>query len=343
MTAPLSFPGAALSDVPALSGLPLYALIDPLLGEPQACDADPESLIRAKTYGDLAALRSSGWRRDVWLADDPEPVVDAVGLPYLVRLSGKGDPKFLELIQAAQTQAELAREQSPRIFSFGAFIESDSDPNLLMQRLQRMWSFRVPRPAQYIRLADPSVFEAFMHWLPVDQMRRWLGPIAAWHIYTRQGAWAACLGAAAEQFIDEPEAYQRTQRLRRIEALPGYLPDGIGHLPDLMLMSAVIRTLNEMERLNEGSALRDSASLHEAAWQAVRRARTLGLHDKADLAAYAWRALSVPGFEGQLSASDTSSVKRQTALAVRQAISQAGTLERRLSAIEINQTENETP
>ncbi|AKJ30328.1 DUF4123 domain-containing protein [Caldimonas brevitalea] len=272
------------TPLPVLQGLPLYALIDPFLGEPHLLAGASTS---ATDLDDLQAARRSAWKRAVWVARDPSPRVEADRMPYVVQLEGADDPLVELLVQGAAMEAQQASETSIGKLGIGALIETPLDGQRLMQRIEQMTTVMVRGRPRYLRLADPRVFELLVHLLSARHLAEWLGPVGRWHLRLRNGTWGCCLGLADDAFLStEAELYGRRQRVEELLTKPARLLLSVEQEARLLDGEAVSLTLAVLQR--ELADVPDHA--HEAAWTACEQAAAVGLTDLNDRVSYAWRA-----------------------------------------------------
>ena len=277
------------SNLPALSGKPLYALIDPYFREPQPIDIDTAEVT---SFDELQSVRAAGWGRDVWVPRSEAPLIDPLQLPYLVALDSAGDPWCSQLAQLAAEEAAEALQSGTAAFTTGTFIESDLAAERLMQRIESMWRQPVNGETRYLRIADPRGFEMLSQLIPEAELRHWLGPIHGWHVRARSGRWMRLAGFANDDRIDsEADFYRRGQRLEQAAALSPRLAMNPARVRRLQQGQIVARVLNQ---LPHNAAV--PAGAHEAAWTAIEEASRLGLADADDLVAYACRSLANTGF-----------------------------------------------
>ena len=309
------------SAVPSLCGLPLYALIDPMQGEP-ALIGQPSG--KPADYDALAQLRAQAWQRAVWISRDQRPLIDPMKLPYIVALDGASDPLMSEIVQAAQQEAEQALDSGTARFTIGALIETALPAGALLERLEGMWTVAPLSERRYARIAERRCFEMLAHLLSAEELQQWLGPIARWHVLARSGVWVAHIGAADDTLIDSEEGWlTRASRLGQLRELRARLPRSHEHVQHMQLAEAHSLALTTLQH-KQLPAHRWSEA-HRLAWDALLHARReLRLQADADLAAYAWRAVLEPH-----------RLKESTAVqAVNDARSAPGSLEAALTAVE---------
>lgn len=202
-------------EKPQLSGLPLYAVVDPYFGEPPALDIEIQ---QAQSFEALAALRKTGWQgHEVTVASGSNPVINPRQLPYLVALDGANDPLLAKLLEAAASEYTEAIENDKGVLRIGALIETAIEPDRLMVRLQRMWCVKLGSQHRYLRIADPRVFEMLQVLFDEKELQYWLGPIACWHFQGRGSLWQKFDGAASESLIEREEGfYRRAQKKTNI-------------------------------------------------------------------------------------------------------------------------------
>jgi len=139
-------------------GLPVWLLIDPLLGEPlalEAAGAEPDAAA-------LQRLREAQWQRSVLVAALPEDFgIAPAQLPYLVGLHGADDPWLRHSLQWAQDEWAQAWEdglqgQGRAAMRVGGWLQTAGDGQALVQQLSQAMLLRTrpPQAARYLRLAD---------------------------------------------------------------------------------------------------------------------------------------------------------------------------------------------
>jgi hypothetical protein len=146
--------------------VPIYVLIDPLLGEPL-----PELAEAVSECTDLEALnnaRSSAWESEVFaLALDETIELEVHRHPYLVSVPDLG---AIALTNSARIAFEerawaLASGQAP--YRIGGWLQSACDPAILCAEIARLCRLHtecsVARPARYLRMADRRVLAMLRH------------------------------------------------------------------------------------------------------------------------------------------------------------------------------------
>lgn len=280
--------GVISTPRPALRGLPLYALIDPYLGEyPDHAQGASE----CATFESLRGLRVRAWRdMEVYLAENDDPVADVHRLPYIVDLRDADDSFIDELIAAAAAEHRSALEGEVPRYRIGAFIETWMAPQDLMLRLQKMWRYPPHlHDFHYLRIADRRVFEALTHLFEPAAIARWLGPIACWHILGRDLGWRCIEGDAERWYTDSGLGWRRTVDAGRALDDASLIVSAQQHwrLYDLEAVSRALLDWQAAGRAIDGD-------IFEKAWRGAREAERLGLRDAEDKAAFAFQWIRDP-------------------------------------------------
>lgn len=310
------------SIVPLLSDLPVYALVDPFFREPLLADVNTNGV---DSFEKLRTAREDGWDREVAVAMGADPLIDPLRLPYIVTLKGADDPLLPSLIEQAQVEAREALEADVGVFTLGSLIQTELTPQALITRLESMWTFQVQGADRYLRLADPRVFEMLAHLCSANDLRNYLGPIARWHVRTRNGVWAAFAGKADELETAAEEAqFRRAAFLAECAGISPRLPS---HqlAPKLLHSEAISRSLTRLQRAFADSDSRITSDTYQAAWQARANAQAAGLQHIDDVVAYIWHSLVDPGIFKSPPALHALAASRKM----------AGTLEQNLSMLDL--------
>lgn len=168
--------------------LPIFVLVDPMLGEP---------LTFATSAADhTTAARAAVWQRDI----TPVPLDASVSLPahqhpYLVALSGPDDPlleETVELAQCERTEAQIngldGHGGGPH--RIGGWLQTSMHVEQLAIQLSSM--FRVNTSAftsaRYMRQVDRRVLSLLRHVVGEERVRAQLGRLNSWTYVDVKGA-----------------------------------------------------------------------------------------------------------------------------------------------------------
>jgi len=156
---------ASASDLSASMdvALPIFVLVDPMLGEP---------LYRVAEVGEgTTATREAGWQRNITPVQlDPSVSLPPHQHPYLVALSGPDDPLLAETMELAQEERLEAQKNGldgdgGGAHRIGGWIQSSLHADQLAERLSSM--FRVNTTAftkaRYMRQVDRRVLSLLRH------------------------------------------------------------------------------------------------------------------------------------------------------------------------------------
>lgn len=270
---------------PSLRGLPLYALIDPYLGDYPEHGID---LSQCTTFDNLRTIRREAWNGpEVFLAEGDDPVAEVHRLPYIVDLSDADDSLIDTLTANAIAEHQSALEGEIQNYRIGALIETWMAPLDLILRLQQMWRYRPNiHNFRYLRIADRRVFETLVRTFEPAAIAHWLGPIARWHMLDRGMNWSAVSGEADSEnhwYDDAGIGMRRSiSSLRALEAAT--LNIGPKQHWRLYDSEAVSRALLQWQA--SGRTVNEDA--YRKAWDGVQEAARLGLQEPADKAAFAF-------------------------------------------------------
>lgn len=185
----------------------IYALVDPFFGEPPGFECSSD---QAASFAELSKCRAQAWGRPVWVAAGQRPLIEPHRLPFIVQLEA-GDPLLEDLLQ--QSVAEHAANldgASSRAYRLGSFIESGMPPELIMQRLERMWSYsHQSLGPRYLRLGDWRVMELLIHLVRPQIISQWLGPFVAWYCLGRSFEWHIVRGVVGGAVLSETDQFRR--------------------------------------------------------------------------------------------------------------------------------------
>lgn len=276
---------------PSLRGLPLYALIDPYLGDYPEHGID---LSQCTTFDSLRAIRREAWNGpEVFLAEGDDPVAEVHRLPYIVDLSDADDSLIDKLTADAIAEHQSALEGEIQSYRIGALIETWMAPLDLMLRLQKMWRYRPNmHNFRYLRIADRRVFEALTRLFEPVAIAHWLGPIARWHMLDRGMNWSVIPGEADSEnhWYDDAGIGMRhsVSSLRALEAAT--LNIGPKQHWRLYDSEAVSRALLQWQ--SSGRVVDED--VYRKAWDGARKASRHGMQEPADKAAFAFRWMRDP-------------------------------------------------
>lgn len=185
----------------------LYALVDPFFGEPPAFDCSSD---QQASFAALSECRTRAWGRPVWVASGDRPLIEPFRLPFIVQLE-VGDPLLDDLQQLAINEHAAQLDGVPSAaYRLGSFIQSDMPPELIMQRLEGMWSYSHRSLARrYLRLGDRRVMELLFHVVRPQVVTNWLGPLGGWCILGRSFGWHWVKGAMSDTELSENDSYRR--------------------------------------------------------------------------------------------------------------------------------------
>lgn len=273
----------AITQRSFLRGLPLYALIDPYMGDYPEHGLD---LSQCTTFDGLRAIREEAWDgRKVFIAEGDDPVAEVHRLPYIVDLSDADDRLIDALTTAAAEEHEQALAGEVQRYRIGALIETWMTPIDLVRRLEKMWRYRPNmHNFRYLRIADRRVFEALTYLFEPAAIARWLGPIARWHVFGRNLQWATIAGEADVEggwYSDSGTGMRRTVDPARALDSASLIVGTRQHwrLYDLETVSRALLDWQTAGRAIDADAYRN-------AWSGAREAARLGLKNAADKAAF---------------------------------------------------------
>ena len=272
--------------------LPVFALVDPMLGEP----IPTEQLAKA------TAARQSAWHRDI-VSVSLAPSVDlpAELHPYLVRLHGIDDLWLDDTLEIARReQAASQRDglagRGHGAHKVGIWLQSELEPERLALALAA--GMRLPRSgfssARYLRLADRRTLD----WLPLvigeQRFAALLGSVARW-------VWLDSIGMLAELVQDESD-----RALAAGGALHMTAPQWSEFSLAADVHACMARCLGQRRDALGGNAPASLARVRDAvkhAWrERAQRPALLAAAD--DVIAWAAMTLLYPGFEHRADTAD---------------------------------------
>lgn len=175
------------------SDLPLFVLIDPLLGDLLPSDEITANLDRQA----LEAIRSRVWLRPVHGIDLHEDLtLDSAYAPYLVELQGVDDPLVLQTFELAWAECQEAHEEGlagsgTATRKVGGWLQTSlSGPALAQVLSQWMRLDTAARTgARYLRLGDNRVLDLLTHVVGEGALVRRLGRVTQWSYFNPLGHW----------------------------------------------------------------------------------------------------------------------------------------------------------
>lgn len=193
-------------------GMPIYVLIDPVLGDPLPDVAIP----LASSAQDVQTERETIWQRQVVPVPlDPSIKLPPAYQPYLVLLTKPSD-HYLELtceIAEGERSKVLQRGldgSGEAIFKIGGWLQTTMPAEQLAAMLGRWMRLKtgIPVAERYLRLADSRVLALLCHVLSDQALIARMGRLSRW-IYLDAYNRKCCLEnseahVANEQWFDLP-------------------------------------------------------------------------------------------------------------------------------------------
>jgi len=172
------------------TGFPLYALIDPLAGEPLPIAYDD----LAQSHS-LQAARMVAWQRSTHIIELPASVKLPKHLhPYLVALDGPDDPTLTTTVEWAEDEFAQATEGGLSAngggpHRVGGWIQSSMNPQDLSAHLSLMMrvSTDAITDARYQRLADRRALDWLRQVIGDQRLTGMMGRVQCWHYLTPCG------------------------------------------------------------------------------------------------------------------------------------------------------------
>ncbi len=270
-------------------GLPVWLLIDAMLGDPLPNAQSPAQDAAAA----VQQRRSSAWGRDVQGLLVDAPMLAPGQQPYLVAMQGPADPWLAHALKLAQQELDDTREdglagtgRGPH--AVGGWLQTQASGEALAASLNTLLRLQAPRrtEARYLRLADRRCLDALDALLGRDAWTAKLGVVRRW-------AWLDGLGHLACAEIDcEPPVQPITF--------------AAGAWRDFQLAPLVNTTLARWLGAVPTPVSYEMSQAWRQALQALQHARHAAqshrrhLDHEADVLAYAVLALLHPGFEAAL-------------------------------------------
>lgn len=166
----------ALMDV----ALPIFVLVDPMLGEPLFRIAD--------AVGDTRAARALGWRRDVTVVSLNKCIsLPPDQHPYLVALSGLDDPLLQETLTLAQAERSAAQADGldgngGSAHRIAGWLQSSLHVEQLAEQLSRMLRAHTAAvsSAKYLRQVDRRVLALLRHVAGDARVAAQFGRLHSW-------------------------------------------------------------------------------------------------------------------------------------------------------------------
>ncbi len=253
-----------------------YALIDPFFVEPIGYELNVDVQV-LEGLDDLKDLRENAWgKRKICTAQSPVSTVSTPQLPYIVILEDLEDEHLQNILEGAFESRQIKNRSVDENFSvlhpFAALIETSLPAELLMERLEAMWTYTGSgTQARYLRLGDMRVMQWLAYILGAPALARWLGPIDNWHILNAQAKWISYQGLQLLNNADE-EALFSVNRLLEQEALL-HAKVTLDSQQQLMLSlsEAVNRAMAKWQQ-HANNACLDFNNAYETVWGSVRNA-----------------------------------------------------------------------
>lgn len=152
--------------------LPVYVLVDPMLGDP-APGLEPDDQAE---YADIAECRRAAWGREI----------HDVELHHSIKLERRRHPYLVETHSQDQLllaqSVQLARQGVGAIPHIGGWLQSALDGAALARGLSRAMLVKARPFAQerYMRLADPRALAWLCHVVGTDAVARQFPRLAQW-------------------------------------------------------------------------------------------------------------------------------------------------------------------
>ncbi len=165
------------------AGFPVFVLVDPMLGEPIAVDA--------QRPGDLPSLnraRESAWSRPIHVVTLASSIELPSHLhPYLVELQGPSDAWLSETLRTALQERDLAHAgglagTGTAPHRIGGWLQSSLEVCELTRSLGQMMKVNTQAftPARYQRLADRRVLEWLRQVVGIARLTAQMGRVRRW-------------------------------------------------------------------------------------------------------------------------------------------------------------------
>jgi hypothetical protein len=271
------------------AALPVWLLIDPMLGEPCGIEVDA---------GDSAAAASTArervWQRAVTVIELPSVIALPMRMhPYLVALQGAADPWIEESLDIAEQEHAAARAgglagHGRAAHRVGGWLQSASSSQALATSLCAAASLRTAArtSARYLRIADRRTLDWLVCIAGAQRMARAVPTVTTW-TWLDACASVASIGGA-DSAVDEA-LYLSAEHWLRFE---------LAHL----VHPTFARWQGEKRKLGydvEGTASEALQLCERAVQQARTAARAMpGMFTQDDdLIAWAALALLHPGFD----------------------------------------------
>jgi hypothetical protein len=200
--------------------IPLYLLIDPLVGEPLG------SIAGVRAGADPHAQREQAWGRAI----TPVVLAKTVALPshqhpYLVTLQGRDDPLLALTLRIAQTehgaaQANGLEGEGGAAHRIAGCLQTELRAAELADSLSAMCRVNTSARtnATYLRMADRRVLDLLCHVLGAARVAGQFGRLQSWTYLDPHGQ-IRCLQSTGEQGRPIHLDDQEWQRLERGEML----------------------------------------------------------------------------------------------------------------------------
>ncbi len=206
--------------------LPVFLLIDPVVGDPLAGSVD------AQTLSDLSSQREQVWQRPVrCVALDPRVPLRPDQYPYVVALQGPNDPLYEMSFELALSERDTALSDgldgSGRAsYKIGGWLQTNAGIADLCSALQLLMTVNTEAltKARYLRLADRRVFALLRYVVGDVRLSGQLGGVKRWIYLNHYGACEAIhaidhTGQPLRLTADEWHRMELGERLHRTIAM----------------------------------------------------------------------------------------------------------------------------
>ena len=180
-------------------GMPLFALIDPMLGE-------PIPLRGGSAVEGVQALREATWKRPIMRIELPQqtPLLPHLH-PYLVAVSGPTDPWLQTTLDVALDEHQQAQSGGlagvgSAAHRIGGWLQTGQSTEQLAQSLQKLVALRVAafRPSTYLRALDRRVLALLRHVIGDARLMAALPGVQTWAYLDAKGQLAKLRRPAQE-------------------------------------------------------------------------------------------------------------------------------------------------
>ena len=220
----------------------------------------------------------------------PHPNFDSRFMPLLARLDSEiaaGSAALRASIEEAQAECEPEALMHGAGRRIGGWVQSGASTGAALANhiSRQMLHRRRDGRLTLLRWTDPAVLWAMWSAMTPPQQSRLLGPISAYHLCDPQGSCFALL----------PSSSHASSRLE-VAPTSGELAFTNDQWQQLDAIGPLNQAFLQLGLTKPSRALLEAA--RDSGMAAILRARALGFADEHDLAAFAWRAMSVhPHFD----------------------------------------------